>query len=269
MFKNLSIIEMWSNTYICVELIIHAHESDGACNGFCLELQCSMYSYMNHLSLGFILFYVLISLFFRLFISGLKQSESVATFSCLYYHSLYETFQSRPVYHYYEAKTAHLKHYILHFGNHSMSDEENAKRDRTVAKGLFTRACNNLRGSINEDADVEITESRFCRVQREYSNTQERHEVYMSFLNDDAYEAGDVWMTDIDMTFDSVERAKVDYSKVKKREVKHEDTEVQIEQQRTHLILKAEEAVFNHLIDNCTKVIYEQTAATDPLIEVV
>ena len=76
---------------MCVELIIHVHESGGACNGFCLELQCSMYSYMNHLWLGFILFYVLTSLFLHLFISGLKQSESVATFSCLYYHSLYET----------------------------------------------------------------------------------------------------------------------------------------------------------------------------------
>ena len=93
-----------------------------------------------------------------------------------------------------------------------MATVVDAKRARTITKGLFTRACSNFYRNVSGNEIIEIVESRFSRVEKEYFNTQEKHEEYMTLVGEEAYEENNKWIEEFDIGFDQVEKVKIDYN---------------------------------------------------------
>ena len=151
-----------------------------------------------------------------------------------------------------------------------MATVVDAKRARTIAKGLFTRACSNFYRNVNEKEIIEIVESRFLRVQKEYFNTQENHEQYMTLVGEDAYEENNKWVEEVDIEFDQIEKVKIEYvGRPEKSDVKDRTSLITSNQQRIFSLRMIEESIFNHQVEVCMRIIYEQAKATDPLIEII
>ena len=75
--------------------------------------------------------------------------------------------------------------------------DESIKKDRTIAKRLYTRTANSLKKAINDNSDIELITNRFKSVKEKWEILQEYHEKYIESIEDDTLiEEEDVWIND-------------------------------------------------------------------------
>eukprot|EP00794_Sanderia_malayensis_P021205 gene21205-23287_t len=93
-----------------------------------------------------------------------------------------------------------------------MATVKAVKKERTTAKRLFTRTKNGLQNALDKQDDLEIIENRFIDLKDKFNKVQEKHEAYISFVDnvgDEFEEEEDEWINDIESTFEDMERRKV------------------------------------------------------------
>ena len=103
------------------------------------------------------------------------------------------------------------------------------KKNRTVAKGLFTRAINSLQNSIKLNDEWELTAKKFSDLESRYNDVQEKHELYLIELECNSeldVASEDSWMSEIQASFEEIERLTHQYIKhckqVTEPQVEHE-----------------------------------------------
>ena len=107
-------------------------------------------------------------------------------------------------------------------------------------------------------------------MQKEYFNTQEEHEEYMTLVGEDAYEENNKWVEEVDIEFDQSEKVKIVYvGRPEKCDVKDRKSLITSNQQRIFSLRMIEESIFSHQVKVCMRIINEQAKATDPLIEII
>ena len=85
-----------------------------------------------------------------------------------------------------------------------MSTSDSLKRQRTSAKGRFTRVVNNLEHTLAEEScDINVVSYMFEDVDESRRNVNEKHDKYMSSITatDEELNAGDNWITEIQKRF--------------------------------------------------------------------
>ena len=97
-----------------------------------------------------------------------------------------------------------------------MSASEDIKKERSIAKGLFTRASNSVRQCVDARDDTDIIIKKLDDLDKRYANLLEKHELYKAEIQDnpDYNEAKEEeWMNDIENEYLSSERLAHSYIK--------------------------------------------------------
>ena len=89
-----------------------------------------------------------------------------------------------------------------------MADE---KKERSIAKGLFTRSRNKLLRAINNKDDAEIVESRLGEFKKRYGDVLEKHEQYVHGI--EIVDEPESWVDEIEDEYDEAEREGCRYIK--------------------------------------------------------
>ena len=103
-------------------------------------------------------------------------------------------------------------------------DEDKCKKARSSAKGMFTKARNNLLKVIRNNSDIEIVENRYIELKKNYSKTLEKHEEYLRTLDEtdgNVILREEEWIKIIDEEFDDAEIQKINY--IRKGNIEAED----------------------------------------------
>ena len=90
-----------------------------------------------------------------------------------------------------------------------MSASEEIKKERSITKGLFTRASNSVRQCIDARDDTDIIIKKLDDLDKRYANLLEKHELYKAEIQDnpDYNEAKEEeWMNGIEKDYLSSER---------------------------------------------------------------
>ena len=106
------------------------------------------------------------------------------------------------------------------------------RKQRTVAKSLFTRASKSLQNSIKLNDTWELVEKKLSDLESRYIDVQEKHELYLIEMEEKSEldgSAEDSWIDDIQTSFEEVERLTHHYIKhckqVTDSQIDHEETE--------------------------------------------
>ena len=97
-----------------------------------------------------------------------------------------------------------------------MSASEEIKKERSITKGLFTRASNSVRQCIDARDDTDIIIKKLDDLDKRYANLLEKHELYKAEIQDnpDYNEAKEEeWMNVIEKDYLSSERLAHSYIK--------------------------------------------------------
>ena len=97
-----------------------------------------------------------------------------------------------------------------------MSASEDIKKERSIAKGLFTRASNSVRQCVDARDDTDIIIKKLDDLDKRYANLLEKHELYKAEIQDnpDYNEAKEEeWMNVIEKDYLSSERLAHSYIK--------------------------------------------------------
>ena len=65
-----------------------------------------------------------------------------------------------------------------------MSVSEDKKKERSIAKGLFTRAKNSLAYCLDSGDDTDIIIKKLDDLDRRFANLLEKHELYKAEIQD-------------------------------------------------------------------------------------
>ena len=93
---------------------------------------------------------------------------------------------------------------------------DQSKKNRTVAKSLFTRAYKSVQNSIKLNDEWDLTAKKFSDLESRYSDVQEKHELYLIEMEGNSeFDAAveDSWIDDIQASFEEVERLAHHYIK--------------------------------------------------------
>ena len=93
---------------------------------------------------------------------------------------------------------------------------DQAKKNRTVAKSLFTRAYKSVQNSIQLNDEWDLTAKKFSDLESRYIDVQEKHELYLIEMEGNSeFDATveDSWIDEIQASFEEVERLTHHYIK--------------------------------------------------------
>ena len=65
-----------------------------------------------------------------------------------------------------------------------MSASEDIKKERSITKGLFTRASNSVRQCVDASDDTDIIIKKLDDLDNRYANLLEKHELYKAEIQD-------------------------------------------------------------------------------------
>ena len=101
-----------------------------------------------------------------------------------------------------------------------------SKRERSTAKGMFTKACNRLIGAIQDESEVDLIDARFESLKIRWSDLQVKHDKYMmsAFPEGDEEEVDIKWLDEEEEKFESTEKMKFEYVR-KKRKMQEMESE--------------------------------------------
>ena len=89
----------------------------------------------------------------------------------------------------------------------SITDSESLKRQRTYAKGRFTRTINNLRRSLDDEHYcIDIINSMFNDANDSWKNVNEKHDNYIASSETDDFTESDEWIGEIQQRFYDVRK---------------------------------------------------------------
>ena len=91
-----------------------------------------------------------------------------------------------------------------------MADQD-AKNQRSAAKGRFTRKLAELTKSIEEDKKSEIVRVNFEELNEAWRNVETKHEMYTTFLKDSEVEESEVWIAELQRSFSEAIEKQVEY----------------------------------------------------------
>ena len=154
-----------------------------------------------------------------------------------------------------------------------MATAQASKKCRATAKGLFTKARNNLIKVIDNGSYTEIVESTMADRKQTYLSVQEKHAEYISILDIDENDQAS-WISSIDDEFDKSEEKKVFYVRKKIADKRNEDIKPKVGQsedmQKQGLVMrKVEEAAFNSIHESLGNKILIQMDADGPMLDIV
>ena len=104
--------------------------------------------------------------------------------------------------------------------------QEDKRKARSIAKGLFTRAKNTLTHCIDSGDDSDIIVRKLDDLDRRYTSLVEKHQLYISEIENEAdynETKEEEWMEGIEKEYLSTER--LTYSYIKEVKAAHESTE--------------------------------------------
>ena len=110
----------------------------------------------------------------------------------------------------------------------------NSRRERSSAKGLFTKACNRLSEAITIESEFDLIESKFETLKIRWNDVQVKNDAYLAVVYPDGNEdvAEVQWLDDLEEKFEVAEKAKFDYVRNKKklyeREIQESKHEVEL-----------------------------------------
>ena len=167
-----------------------------------------------------------------------------------------------------------------------MASAEEVKQLRTTALRLFTRENNGLVNSISNEYDIRIVRERFAKLQNLYSNVQEIHEKYVTFilLGDEVESVEDEWIKRVETTFEETEKSRykyeieyVDHEKdreferkimMKESEERFQETQRTRELETTLQLRRLEEVMLTSLVENL-ETILNPNAVVKPCVTVI
>ena len=79
----------------------------------------------------------------------------------------------------------------------SVMADQDAKNQRRVAKGRFTRQLPELTKSVEEDKGSEIVRVNFEELNEAWRNVEAKHDMYTTFLKDSEVEESKVWIAEL------------------------------------------------------------------------
>ena len=88
---------------------------------------------------------------------------------------------------------------------------EEDKRERTSAKGRFTRKRNFLIKSIESDRGIEVVETNYAKLAEVYDELEDKHETCVELLPDEQSEEAEAWMTGVQEKFNDAADRKIKY----------------------------------------------------------
>ena len=77
-----------------------------------------------------------------------------------------------------------------------MADQD-AKNQRRVAKGRFTRQLPELTKSVKEDKGSEIVRVNFEELNEAWRNVEAKNDMYTTFLKDSEVEESKAWIAEL------------------------------------------------------------------------
>ena len=103
--------------------------------------------------------------------------------------------------------------------------DETFKKEKTAAKGLFTRARNSFIRAVDSHSDAAIMKERFSNVKEGWNQLQLNHEMFKNLLDETNLVASDTderereairnqeeeWICRVEEEFKNVERVHVEY----------------------------------------------------------
>ena len=95
---------------------------------------------------------------------------------------------------------------------------EDAKKWRTVAKRLFTRAGNGIILSMEKKNEADIIECRFLEFTKKYTDVLEKHEeyVYQCEKDGEVVDETEDWVEAVEVKYDELQRQCHAYMKDKR-----------------------------------------------------
>ena len=109
-----------------------------------------------------------------------------------------------------------------------------SRRERSSAKGLFTKACNRLSEAITIESEFDLVESKFETLKIRWNDVQVKNDAYLAVVYPDGNEdvAEVQWLDDLEEKFEVAEKAKFDYvrnrKKLYEREIQESKYEVEL-----------------------------------------
>ena len=90
--------------------------------------------------------------------------------------------------------------------------EGELKVKRRTAKGKFTRSVNALKELLDNNRSIKEVEESYHELKKVYEDVQAKHDAYCEALDDEAFEAEEVWIQNCMKTFMQMKMKVVDYA---------------------------------------------------------
>ena len=152
---------------------------------------------------------------------------------------------------------------------------EEIKRERKIAKGLFTRAKNSLVRAIEGKHDVELVERRFGELRQRWNEVQQKHVHFLSLQEDDesALQDEEEWMDLVEQEFENAESLHLEFTREHKSSpistVASNNAKDSEAINKAHQVRKMEEAIFKKHFENMNSLIQKESKQPSSLIEAI